>query len=220
MTRGPRRGWWRFRFAILAGLCVIAVVLTRGVWLLWLGKSLVCDEQLVQSDAILIDNFDPDYLLFERAEAIQRAGLAKRVLVPVEAASEPNVPSPVAKGFVEVMARVAWLREFEFIPVQQPEPISLSVASQVASFLSKEKVRSVILVTPGFRSRRSVLVDHTVLGREGIVVRCVPVFSQATTPQTWTRSWHGVQEVVLQFMKLQYYRFYVMPFASASKLND
>jgi hypothetical protein len=209
--------WWRFRFAILVGVCLIAVVLTRGVWLLWVGQSLVCDEQLVASDAILIDNFDPNYLLFERAEAIKRAGLAKRVLVPGEAGSEPDVPNPVAKGFVDVMARVAWLQDTEFIPVQEREPISLSVAFQVASFLSKEKIRSVILVTPGFRSRRSVLVHQAALGREGIAVRCIPVFSQATTPRTWTHTGHGIQEVALQLLKLQYYRFYVLPFASSRK---
>ena len=29
---------------------------------------------------------------------------------------------------------------------------------------------------------------------------------------TWTESWHGIQEVVEQWLKLQYYRLYVLPF--------
>jgi len=28
---------------------------------------------------------------------------------------------------------------------------------------------------------------------------------------TWTREWHGIQSVVEEWLKLQYYRLYVLP---------
>ena len=65
------------------------------------------------------------------------------------------------------------------------------------------------MVTPGFRSQRSSLVYQAVLAPAGIAVYCVPVFGQKT-PANWTETWHGIQEVAEQFLKLQYYRFYVL----------
>lgn len=195
-------------------VCFVVLKLTSGLWVPGIGRGLTCDEQVGASDAILIENFDPDYLLFERAAAIEKAGLASRVLVPGEASSDPDVPNPVSIGFVEVMARTAHLRHVTFIPVREREPIAFGVAYQVRSFLVKNGIRSVILISPGFRSRRSALLNKAVLGEEAVTVNCVPVFSQAVTPATWTRTWHGLQVVSEQFAKLQYYRFYVMPFSS------
>jgi hypothetical protein len=201
----------------IVGLCLVGLKLTSRLWVPGIGRGLMCNEQASASDAILIENFDPDYLLFERAAAIQKAGLASQVLVPGEAASDPDVPNPVSIGFVEVMARTAHLRHVTFIPVREREPITFGVARQVRSFLLKHGIRSVILISPGFRSRRSFLVNNSVLRDAAVTVNCVPVFSQAATPATWTHSWHGLQVVFEQFAKLQYYRFYVLPFSSPAQ---
>jgi hypothetical protein len=40
-------------------------------------------------------------------------------------------------------------------------------------------------------------------------VRCDPVFGRVT-PERWSDSWHGIQGVAEEFVKLQYYRFYVL----------
>ena len=72
-----------------------------------------------------------------------------------------------------------------------------------------------MVVTPGFRSRRSFLVYSRVLGEAGIATYCEPVFGEATA-ETWNDSWHGIELVAEQFVKLQFYRFYVLPFKVAS----
>ena len=70
--------------------------------------------------------------------------------------------------------------------------------------------------SPSFR-RRSLLVYNATLGRAGITVRCEPARGiQAVV--TWPRSWHGVQSVLEQWLKLQYYRLYVL--RSASDIAD
>jgi hypothetical protein len=108
------------------------------------------------------------------------------------------------------MARVARMPEPEILPIQIIEPISLHAAYQIRDFLTATPLRSAIVVTPGFRSQRSSLVYQAVLAPAGITVYCVPVFGQKT-PANWTETWHGIQEVAAQFLKLQYYRFYVLP---------
>ena len=70
------------------------------------GQSLVCPEEIAPSDIILVENFDPDHLVFERAAVLQRAGVASRVFVPVPASRDPARPNLVSQGIAEVMARV------------------------------------------------------------------------------------------------------------------
>src|SRR5262245_17712302 len=187
-------------------LIVLLVSVTRGFWMLRIGQSLVCAEEIAPSDVILVENFDPHYLVFERAAALHKAGLAARVVVPTQASSDPEIANLVSQGIAELMARVAWLQNVEILPVQIPEPISLNAAYQIRDFLTKEHLRSVIVVTDGFRSKRSALVYHVVLGPAGIKVGCMPVFG-VNTPKNWTVTWHGIEEVTEQFLKLQYYRF-------------
>ena len=107
------------------------------------------------------------------------------------------------------MARVARLQDLELLPIQISEPVSLNAAYQIRDFLTREHLRSVIVVTDGFRSKRSSLIYHAVLDPAGIKVGCMPVFGQ-NTPKDWTKTWHGIEHVTEQFLKLQYYRFYVL----------
>jgi hypothetical protein len=114
----------------------------------------------------------------------------------------------VAIGIAELMARVAHVQAPEIMPIRASEPISLNAAYQISDFLTREHLRAVIVITPGFRSKRSSLIYQAVLARAGITVYCVPVFVGAAL-EDWTHSWHGMQEVGDQFLKLQFYRFYV-----------
>ena len=110
-----------------------------------------------------------------------------------------------------MIARLARVGAFEIVPVREVEPISLNAARDVLRFIERERIRSVIVVSPLFRSRRSALVHGATLGRAGVTVRCSHV-QEMRGVDTWTRSWHGVQDVAEQWLKLQYYRLYVLPF--------
>jgi hypothetical protein len=213
-TSETTRTTWKFRVAILIILILVGVF-TRGFWKLQIARSLVCAEDLAPSDVILVENFDPNYLLFERAAALEKAGIAPRTLVPVQAAPDPYVVNPVSKGVAEVMARQARLERWEMLPIRETEPISLNAATQIRDDFARHHVKSFSIVTSGLRSRRSSLVYNAVLGDAGVQVHCVPVFG-LTSPDRWTETWHGIQNVTEEFLKLQYYRFYVLPFRSRS----
>jgi hypothetical protein len=174
------------------------------------GQSLVCTEDLGQSDVILVENFNPNYLVFERAAVLQSAGLASRVLVPVQHSADPEVANAVSRGVAEVMAHQARLTAWEIILIGETEPVTLNAALQIRNRLAQDRVRSMIIVTPGFRSRRSALVYHAVLKDLDARVYCVPVFGRIT-PERWTDTWHGIQQVTEEWLKLQYYRLYALP---------
>jgi hypothetical protein len=204
------RTTWKFRVGFVA-LVVFAAWLTRGWWTVAVARSLVCDGNPAPSDAILVENFDPDYMAFKRAAQLRVGGLAARVLVPVP--TEPGTPDPSAVGLgtAEVMAKVARLGTMDIVPIGNVEPISLNAGRDVLRFIERERIHSVIVVSPLFRSRRSALVYGATLGRGGVKVSCEPV-QEAPDVNEWTLTWHGIQAVAEQWVKLQYYRVYVLPF--------
>jgi len=201
---------WKFRLGVLL-ILIIAGASTRNLWVGAIGRSLVCARDAAPSDIILIENFDPEYVLFERAATLERAGLAPRILIPVSVSRTPEIPNLVSAAIADVMARQARIAAWDVVPISETEPISLNAASQIRVRLARERVRSLIVVTPGFRSRRSALIYRAVLGPAGVQVRCDPVMLQGA-PEDWAATWHGIQGVIQEFLKLQYYRFYVLPF--------
>lgn len=191
---------------------VVAVSwLSRGWWTAAIARSLVCNADSAVSDAILIENFDPAYLVFEHARNLRQAGVAARVLVPVPSDAATSEPKAVELATAEMLANLSRLGPYEVVRIREAEPISLNAARDIQRYLEQAGLRSVTVVAPLFRSRRSALVYHATLGRAGIAVRCAPV-EGVRSVATWSGSTHGVQEVAEQWIKLQYYKWYVLPF--------
>jgi hypothetical protein len=202
------RSTWKLRLSVLVvGTSMLWI--TKDEWTLKIGQSLVCQERIEHSDALLVENFDPDYLIFERSAELEKAQIATRAFVPAPVEIGSEIPNVVSKEIAGVMAGIAHLPNMQVISMQESEPISLNAARQIRDFLHREHVRSIIVVAPGFRSRRSFLVYTTVLASAGITVGCAPVFG-LTNVRNWTATWHGIQNVGLQFAKLLYYRLYVL----------
>src|SRR2546425_9399683 len=131
---------WKFRLAILIFVILIAS-LTRGFWIPSLGRSLTCTEEVGPSDAILVENFDPNYLLFERAAALEKAGLSAKVLVPTDASRhDPEVANTVSPGIAELMARVARRQNLKIIPVRDIEPVRLNAAYQLPDVVTRDRL--------------------------------------------------------------------------------
>jgi hypothetical protein len=206
------RTTWKLRLGIVAFVFVV-LWLTSGWWTVAIARSLIRDASVAPSDAILVETFDFDYRLFERASDLRHRGLAARVLVALATDPETHEPSAVAVGVTELMATLSRLGTVEIVPIRQVEPITLNATRDVQRFLEREHIRSLIVVTSLFRSRRSALVYAATLGRAGIAVRYQPV-EMSVGVNGWTRSWHGIQDVLEQWIKLQYYRLYVLPLHS------
>jgi len=206
-TRQCVKTTWKLRLGIVV-VAALTLASTSRIWTSAIARSLVCAQDVAPSDLILIENFDPNYLLFERAAALQKDRIAPRALVPVQAwPQDSGTPNYISQTIAEVMARHARMAAWEILPISGVEPISVNAAFQIRQYLLRENVKSLIVVTSGFRSQRSSLIYRTVLA--GVQVRCDPVFGRVT-PERWGNSWHGIQGVTEEFVKLLYYRFYVL----------
>ena len=202
------RPTWFLRWLVLLVVAIVLMALHRPV-LTALGRSLVHQGPATASDAIVLENYDPDYLVFEMARDLRRDGLAPRVIVPCGTFGGPTNLNDVAEGFIEVMVRVSRMGEIELLPIDADEPYTLNTATAVAEYLAEQNISSVIVVSPLFRSRRSHLVYQTVLAPRDITLTCVPSRS-IVQPDTWWKSTHGIQNVLLEFGKLWYYRLIVL----------
>jgi hypothetical protein len=202
------RTTWKLRFFVSVLLLALPVV-TRGWWAPSIGSSLVSNNGFEKPDLILIDNLDTDYLLFEKARDLRREGVGAPILVPVTAAAnDPGQTNLVSQEIAQVLIRVARLDTVEFIPTRQIEPITLNVARQVGDFLKGTNIKTVLILTSGFKSKRIHLIFKKVLAEVGIDAYCLPVWG-THRPDNWAESWHGIQEVFLQYVKLGFYRLWV-----------
>ncbi len=207
---------WTLRLLVFA-LAVLVPWLTRDVWAATVGWGLVCDQDGTNmgAEAILVENFDLNYLVFERAGVLRREGAKGRILVPVPASPDSEEPNLISAGIVELMGKTARLGELTMVSIRESEPISLNTAYQLRAFLQKEKIHSVLVVTPALRSRRSAMVYGAVFTPAGIRTHCLPVIG-VHLPDTWMNSWHGVEGIVEQYIKLAYYRIFILPRVSAT----
>ena len=203
------RTTWKFRSALVA-MVVFVGWLSRGWMSVAIPTSLACDANAAPSDAILVENFESDnYLVFERAGELRRAGLGRRVLVPVTANNSLD-PNAVALGTARLVADLARVGDVEIVPIREIEPISLNAAGDVRRYVERHGVQSIVLVSPYLRSKRSASVYAAVFAGSSIRVTCEPV-QGGEGVETWTDTWHGIQNVAEQWFKWQYYRLYVLP---------
>ncbi len=210
MPNVPSRPLTRiYRWVAFASILVCGgLVITRDHWLRGLATSLVCQESLGISDAVVIDNVNNNYLLFERAQNLQARGVAETVLIPIMTSETYGQPESVSLGIVQVLCQASRLRNCVTFWVPSSEPISLNIAKRSAEELQARGARSVIIITDGFRSRRSAEIYTHVFRPRGLTNYIQPVFGRQT-PGNWFKSLHGLQDIGLQLIKLWYYRIVI-----------
>src|SRR5207302_5380358 len=115
---------WKLRIeAVVVALLVLR--LTSGWWTAVIVRSLIGSSSIAPSDAILVETFDLNYSLFQRAADLRHAGLAGRVLVPLQADSNTREPKAITVVVMQLMAARSGLAAVESAPVREVEPITL-----------------------------------------------------------------------------------------------
>jgi hypothetical protein len=94
--------------------------------------------------------------------------------------------------------------QYILVPVPVAHPITLTEARAVLDTLSKESVKSAILIARGFHTRRSYLLYRDLGRTKGITI--IPWSSSVDYPLTkWWRNEDAVVDFVAQLAKLSYY---------------
>ena len=92
------------------------------------------------------------------------------------------------------------------VSVPVAHPVTLTEARMILDTLSKESVKSAVLVARGFHTRRSYLLYRDLGRTRGITI--IPWSSSVAYPLTkWWHNEDAVYDFVAQLAKLSYYLF-------------
>jgi uncharacterized SAM-binding protein YcdF (DUF218 family) len=207
---------WRLRLT-LAATCGVLFGVPAPFWAERVGSSLVAQDALERADVVIADvTAWPSIEVLEQAARLYRAGYAGRMLltryVPNDRLDAAGIR--VSRRFDEVLriyTRELDLRdeEVETIPIEVSDPVTLNTARQVAAHCESQGVRSAILVTSLFHSRRSALSFRQWLEPHGVKLISRPVESGLRV-NNWWRTKDGLRTVLQESVQLAYYRFFVL----------
>ena len=120
--------------------------------------------------------------------------------MPIQTDRGASDTNAVALGMAEVMAKIARLGTIDIVPIREVEP-SLNAARDVLRFLERERIRSVIVVSPLFAADDPR--SSTAPRWAAPALRSGASRSRERKTESWTLSWHGVQDVLEQWLKLR-----------------
>jgi uncharacterized SAM-binding protein YcdF (DUF218 family) len=183
---------------ISAGLIVGAILLflTRGAWLPAIGYSLVRSDQPGPADAILVLGGD-----FHGNRILKGCELAKAGYAPVVLVSG----ALVWYGINEADAAID-LAKRHGCPADRFEPVivkALSTVEEARAFkpvFERRKIRSILLVTSNFHTRRAGRTFEKELDGAA-TVRLVPAADLYFDPASWWRERQGQKTVFYEVSK-------------------
>jgi len=139
---------WLFRLILLFAVLLVLLA-AKGPALRAIGESLVIHVGSEHCDAVLIENFDPNYLLFEESRKLLNSGMDAGVFVPVPYNRGKSGPNRVSAETVSVMAEVSRIGDYRTINIPETEPIRYNAALAIGGHLQSLRIGSVML---GFQS--------------------------------------------------------------------
>jgi uncharacterized SAM-binding protein YcdF (DUF218 family) len=182
----------------LAGL-LIAV----AIWLPFAGVLLIDAEPPVRTDAIVVlAGNAPDRLPF--AEALRAEGYADLLVVSDEPVHTHGMQTTwLALHRAGVSAPE--LPDSALVALTDPPPEStIDEARRDADLLQQRGLRSALLVTDAFHSRRAAMLFRAAFAHRSLTVRSVPVADTYDLAHWWTHP-HTARLVAEEWLKLLYY---------------
>ncbi len=210
--------------------------LIRRVFLLLLVLSIIFvwtfhDPILLRAGKFLApqENGAADVTIVEGGEIVQTGGVkeglklllskrASRLILIVHGVPDKVKPFGLNEDYpqaVEKELRRMGLKEEQFSVMVTPvqHPITLTEAKIVLERLSGEGVRSAILLSPAFHTRRSFLVYRSVATPLRIKMIPWPYFTDFQLNGWWNHDL-GFRDFFAEFFKLAYYKVRYLPLTS------
>ena len=208
--RNPR--WRRFssKSKTLVVLAVVSLVLWPVSWAA--AKWLIRTEPIARADVIVVMAGSGTFKeRTQKASELYKQGRAPKIVVTNDnhqggwaADEQRNIP------YQELAAR--WLRRqgvpdaaIETLP--QPVNGTHEEAMLLHEYARSQRLRSVLVVTSAYHSRRTLWTLHRVFADAGIVIglEVAPTGFQSPPPATWWLRGRGWQMIPAEYVKLVYY---------------
>lgn len=187
---------------LLAALLVVVLAVGHGLWLGVLGTFLVAADPLQTADAIIVLAGQTSSRAARGVELYQ-AGYAPRFIV----SDEPLATHGLKTTWSELHQRgIAPLPVPDAALFILPESFSTyEEALKSRDLLLREGLRSAILVTDPFHSRRAIMTFAHVFEPAGLAVRVSPSRDAPYGLERWWQNKEKTRDVALEYVKFVYY---------------
>jgi uncharacterized SAM-binding protein YcdF (DUF218 family) len=184
-------------------LCVALFVAAVAIWLPFAGVVLSDDERPAAADAIVVLGGNaPDRLPY--AESLRAAGYARLVVVSNERVHTHGLETTWL-ALHRAGLSAAELPDADLAVIDDPVPEStIDEARRAAEMLSARGLRSALLVTDAFHSRRAALLFRAAFAHRGLTVRSTPLPDSFDLPHWWSHPLTA-RRVAEEYTKLVYY---------------
>jgi hypothetical protein len=205
-----KKAQWIWGGICLFLLLVIIVIYSFRVTLLTqAGRFMAPDGDYVADIAIMEGDEFIDRGVVRRGMNLLSSGKVKRIVAVLHRIAPSHRPFALNEdypGLVRTELEAIGLkdRDFKVIVTHIHHPVTLTAARGALATLSKEDVKSAILLSKGFHTRRSFLIYQHLGAKHQIKIYPSACFN-AYQPDHWWSQEHGVRDFTAELLKLAYY---------------
>jgi uncharacterized SAM-binding protein YcdF (DUF218 family) len=200
MLAWPRSKRGRLGVTLLAAAALLWA--TAGLWLPWLGTSMVWDEPLQKADAIVVLAGNAP-LRMEHGVELYQAGWAPLLIVSDETLRTNGMEVTWDQIFNAGVVLPNVPRD-AVVPMDPPPQDTREEARRSAAILKERGLHSAILVTDPFHSRRATLLFRAAYRKQGLEVRSSPGVDDRDLPHWWQTA-RSVRTVLEEYTKTIWY---------------
>ncbi len=200
---------------IWGGICLFIFIITIFVFIF--RETILLKAGSFMAPA---GDYKADVAILEGAEFISigvitsgmdllSSGKVKRLVIVLQNIAPAHRPYGINGNYPDIVLQKLknlGLRETEFKVIVVPirHPVTLKEAEVVLKILSKENIKSAILLSPGFHTRRSYLAYQHIGIPVQIKIFPVTSFTEYQLNNWWVQE-HGVRDFTVELLKLGYY---------------
>jgi hypothetical protein len=201
--------WIRGGICLSLFLIIILIFLFRGTILMRAGQFMAPEGNYIADVAILEGAEFIDRNIVMNGMNLLSSGKVKRLIVVLHLIAPSHRPFALNEDYPNLVKKEMEAlglkeRDFRIIVANIYRPITLTEAREVVGILSKEDVKSAVLLSPGFHTRRSYLIYRHVCGPFKIKIFPSACFNSYQLDHWWSQE-NGLRDFTMELLKLAYY---------------
>jgi hypothetical protein len=190
-------------------LILILIFSFRVTILMQAGKFMAPNGNYIANVAILEGTEFIDRSTVMSAMNLLSSGKVKRIVIVLHRIAPSHRPFALNEDYPNLVKKEMEAiglkeRDFKIIVTRIHHPVTLTAAIGALETLSKEDVKSAILLSPGFHTRRSLLVYQYAGIPHQIKIFPSACFNAYQLDHWWSHE-NGVRDFTSELLKLAYY---------------
>jgi hypothetical protein len=201
---------WICRGICLCGLLIVILTfLFRATILMRAGQFMAPDGNYTADVAILEGDQFIDNDMVTKGMALLSSGRVKRLILVLQFVPSSDRPFALNEDYPilagkKLKALGLKERDFRIVVVHYQRPVTLAVGRGVAEAISKEDIKSAVLISSGFHTRRSYLVYQHLCNPSKVRIFPSAWFKSYQLEHWWSQD-GGLRDFVVEVLKLTYY---------------